>query len=93
MLSTAIRRMGMLHSQLTTAPALVLDERILFLNLEETPTTNSNYKIHVDVRHDEKIIDFVTEALSFDDKMEVYFRQKKMMRDLYPMYMITERHM
>jgi|TARA_R110001592_G_scaffold248732_2_gene511159 hypothetical protein len=92
MLSTAIRRMGMLHNQLTTAPALVLDERILFPNLDERSTTNSNYKIHVDVRHDEKIIDFVTEALSFDDKMEVYLRQKKMMRDLYPMYIITERH-
>jgi len=75
------------------APALVLDERFLFPNLEETPTTNSNYKIHVDVRHDEKVIDFVTEALSFEDKMEVYLRQKKMMRDLYPMYIITERHL
>lgn len=76
-----------------TAPVLVLDERLLFPNLEEAPTTNSNYKIHMDVRHDEKVIDFVTEALSFEDKMEVYLRQKKMMRDLYPMYIITERHM
>lgn len=92
MLSTAIRRMGMLHSQLTTAPALVLDERILFLNLEETPTTNSNYKIHVDVRHDEKIIDFVTEAMCPNEKSNVYLRQKRMMRDMYPEYMITERH-
>ena len=75
------------------APALVLDERILFPNLEESPTTNSNFKIQMDVRHDEKVIDFVTEALSFEDKMEVYLRQKKMMRDLYPMYIITERHM
>jgi hypothetical protein len=75
------------------APALVLDERLLFPNLEEVPTTNAGYKIHMDVRHDEKVIDFVTEALSFEDKMEVYLRQKKMMRDLYPMYIITERHM
>ena len=75
------------------APVLVLDERILFPNLEESPTTNSNFKIQMDVRHDEKVIDFVTEALSFEDKMEVYLRQKKMMRDLYPMYIITERHM
>ena len=76
-----------------TAPALVLDERILFPNLEETPTTNSGFKIQMDVRHDEKVIDFVTESLSFNDKMEVYLRQKKIMRDLYPMYIITERHM
>lgn len=75
------------------APALVLDERLLFPNLEEVPTTNAGYKIHMDVRHDEKVVDFVTESLSPNDKMEVYLRQKKMMRDLYPMYIITERHM
>lgn len=46
----------------------------------------------MDVKHDEKVIDFVTEALSFEDKMEVYLRQKKMMRVLYPMYIITEKH-
>ncbi len=91
MLSTAIRRMRMIQGHV--APALVLDERILFPNLEETPTTNSNYKIHMNVNHDEKVIDFVTEVLSFDDKMAVYLHQKKMMRDLYPMYIITERHM
>ena len=73
-------------------PILVLDERILFSNLEEAPTTNSGFKIQMDVRHDEKVIDFVTESLSFDNKMEVYLRQKKMMRDLYPMYIITEKH-
>jgi hypothetical protein len=60
--------------------------------LEESPTTNSNFKIQMDVKHDEKVIDFVTEALSFEDKMEVYLRQKKMMRVLYPMYIITEKH-
>jgi len=46
----------------------------------------------MNVRHDEKIIDFVTESLSPNDKMEVYLRQKKMMRDMYPHYIITERH-
>ena len=91
MLSTALRRMRIMQGHV--APALVMDERILFPNLEESPTTNSNVKIQMDVRHDEKVIDFVTEALSFEDKMEVYLRQKKMMRDLYPMYIITERHM
>jgi hypothetical protein len=50
------------------------------------------YTIQMNVRHDEKIIDFVTESLSPNDKMEVYLRQKKMMRDMYPSYIITERH-
>jgi len=91
MLSTALRRMRIMQGHM--APALVLDERLLFPNLEEVPTTNAGYKIHMDVRHDEKVVDFVTESLSQNDKMEVYLRQKKMMRDLYPMYIITERHM
>ena len=51
------------------------------------------YTVQMDVRHDEKIIDFVTESMTPNDKMEVYLRQKKMMRVLYPSYIITERHL
>jgi hypothetical protein len=61
--------------------------------VEEVPTQYWGYTIQMDVRHDEQIIDFATESLSQNDKMEVFLRQKKMMRDLYPSYIITERHM
>ena len=90
----ATQRLGLMRRHLS---ALTLNEKILFhkpeVYVEEVPTTFWGYTIQMNVRHDEKIIDFVTESLSQNDKMEVYLRQKKMMRDLYPMYIITERHM
>ena len=91
MLSTAIRRMRVMHSQM--ASTLTLNEKVLFPMVEEVPTQYWGYTIQMDVRHDEQIIDFATESLSQNDKMEVFLRQKKMMRDLYPSYIITERHM
>jgi hypothetical protein len=52
----------------------------------------SGYTVQMDVRHDEKVIDFVTEAMCPSEKRNVYLRQKRMMRELYPEYLITERH-
>jgi hypothetical protein len=89
----ATQRLGLMRRHLN---ALALDEKILFpkpeVYVEELPTVFWGYTIQMNVRHDEKIIDFVTESLSQNDKMEVYLRQKKMMRDMYPHYIITERH-
>jgi len=89
----ATQRLGLMRRHLN---ALALDEKILFpkpeVYVEELPTVFWGYTIQMNVRHDEKIIDFVTESLSPNDKMEVYLRQKKMMRDMYPHYIITERH-
>ena len=76
--------------------ALALNESVLFptpqIELEEQVTMNSSYSIQVHVRHDEKLIDFVTEFMSPSEKRNVYLRQKRMMRELYPHYLITERH-
>ena len=80
-----------MHSKM--ASSLALNEKVLFPMVEEVPTQYWGYTIQMDVRHDEQIIDFATESLSQNDKMEVFLRQKKMMRDLYPSYIITERHM
>lgn len=83
--------MRVMHSQM--ASTLALNEKVLFPMVEEVPTQYWGYTIQMDVRHDEQIIDFSTESLSQNDKNEVFLRQKKMMRDLYPSYIITERHM
>lgn len=85
----ATQRLGTMRRHLN---ALALDEKILFSTEEVAPTQFWGYTIQMNVRHDEKIIDFVTESLSQNDKMEVYLRQKRMMRDMYPHYIITERH-
>ena len=71
---------------------MTLMENVLFPVANISPTIVSGYMIQMDVRHDEKIIDFVTEAMCPKEKSNVYLRQKRMMREMYPEYMITERH-
>jgi predicted SPOUT superfamily RNA methylase MTH1 len=50
------------------------------------------YTMQMSVSHDDKVIDFVTESMTANDKMEVFHRQWWMMRELYPEYIITETH-
>jgi hypothetical protein len=92
-ITVARSRLAVLGRHLHT---LSLGENILFpiekMYVEMPPTMVSGYTIQMDVRHDEKIIDFITEAMCPNEKRNVYLRQKRMMRDMYPEYMITERH-
>jgi hypothetical protein len=92
-ITVARSRLAVLGRHLHT---LSLSENILFpiakMYVEMPPTMVSGYTIQMDVRHDEKIIDFITEAMCPNEKRNVYLRQKRMMRDMYPEYMITERH-
>ena len=88
-ITIARSRLAVLGRHLHT---LTLNENILFPTAKISPTMVSGYTIQMDVRHDEKIIDFVTEAMCPNEKSNVYLRQKRMMRDMYPEYMITERH-
>jgi hypothetical protein len=92
-ISVARARIGMLSRHIQT---MALKENILFptakVCLDVHETLVSGYTIQMDVRHDEKVIDFVTEAMCPNEKRNVYLRQKRMMRELYPEYLITERH-
>ena len=51
---------------------------------------NANPGSSVEALH---AVDRIITKFSQNDKNEVFLRQKKMMRDLYPSYIITERHM
>ena len=92
-ITVARTRLAVLGRHIQT---MALSENILFptatMYVEMSPTMISGYTIQVDVRHEEKIIDFVTEAMCPNEKRNVYLRQKRMMREMYPEYMITERH-
>ena len=87
-ISVARARIGMIghHIQMKTLFPVVKSR------VEVYPTMISGYTIQVDVRHEEKTINFVTEAMCPNEKKNVYLRQKRMMREMYPEYMITERH-
>lgn len=88
-ITVARTRLAVLGRHIQT---MALREDILFPSMKAYPNMISGYTIQVDVRHEEKIIDFVTEAMCPNEKRNVYLRQKRMMREMYPEYMITERH-
>jgi hypothetical protein len=92
-INVARTRLAVLGRHIQT---MALSENILFptakVCLDVHESLVSGYTIQVDVRHDEKVIDFVTEAMCPNEKRNVYLRQKRMMRELYPEYLITERH-
>jgi len=88
-ISVARARIGMFSRHIQT---MAIKENVLFPDVKVYPTVISGYTIQVDVRHEEKTINFVTEAMCPNEKKNVYLRQKRMMRELYPEYLITERH-
>jgi hypothetical protein len=88
-ISVARARIGMIGRHIQT---MAIKENVLFPDVKVYPTVISGYTIQVDVRHEEKTINFVTEAMCPNEKKNVYLRQKRMMRELYPEYLITERH-
>jgi hypothetical protein len=88
-ISVARARIGMIGRHIQT---MAIKENVLFPDVNVYPTVISGYTIQVDVRHEEKTINFVTEAMCPNEKKNVYLRQKRMMRELYPEYLITERH-
>ena len=92
-ISVARTRLAVLGRHIQT---MALNENILFPTakayVEIHETMVSGYTIQVDVRHEEKTINFVTEAMCPNEKKNVYLRQKRMMREMYPEYLITERH-
>lgn len=81
-------RMAVLGRHIQTMPLFPVVKACVDVH----PTTISGYAIRLDVRHDEKIIDFVTESMCPEEKRLIYLPHKKMMREMYPEYMIVEKH-
>ena len=88
-ISVARTRLAVLGRHIQT---MAIKENVLFPDMKVYPTVISGYTIQVDVRHEEKTINFITEAMCPNEKKNVYLRQKMMMRELYPEYLITEKH-
>ena len=70
----------------------VRDRLIDAVRLIEACDMNRGYKVSFDVQHDRKAISFVTEAMTTLEKVEVFLRQKNVMRGIYPDYHILETH-
>ena len=88
-ISVARTRLAVLGRHIQT---MAIKENVLFPDVKVYPTVISGYTIQVDVRHEEKTVNFITEAMCPKEKKNVYLRQKQMMREMYPEYLITEKH-
>jgi len=88
-MSVARNRLTVIGRHIQT---MALREDILFPSMKAYPNMISGYTIQVDVRHEEKTVNFVTEDMCPNEKRNIYLPQKRIMREMYPEYMITERH-
>ena len=70
----------------------VRDHLIDAIRLIEACGMNRGYKVSFDVQHDRKAISFVTEAMTTREKVDVFLRQKVLLRGIYPDYHILETH-
>tara|TARA_B100001564_G_scaffold349856_1_gene353504 strand:+ start:501 stop:794 length:294 start_codon:yes stop_codon:yes gene_type:complete len=60
--------------------------------IEACDMNRGGYKVSFDVQHNKKAISFVTEAMTTREKIDIFLRQKVMMREMYPDYHILETH-
>ena len=93
----AIRRLNVIQNHLRQLSPLALCERILFedrppTTLEVFPEVPKKFAIHLDIDHDQKLIEFETENMSVHDKINVFLKYKEHVRQTYPNYIVKERH-
>lgn len=77
--------------------AVALNENVIFPKpvtkcAKVLPVERWGYSMQINVSHDEKIINIVTDSMSHTEKRLVFLEHKKMLRDEYPHYIITEKH-
>ena len=86
--NTTLRRMATLHNQIhsrTTRPHIDL--------LEDTVTElPNNYSMEIHVDHISKTVHFRTKMMSLYERLSVFVKQKHDMRQMYPDYLIMEKH-
>jgi hypothetical protein len=93
----AIRRLNVIQNHLRQLSPLALSERILFEDrppktLEVFPEVPKKFAIHLDIDHDQKLIEFETENMSVHDKINIFLKYKEHVRQTYPTYIVKERH-
>jgi hypothetical protein len=94
---SAIRRLKVLQNHFRHMSPVALSERILFegrppTTLEVFPEVPRKFAIHLDINHDQKLIEFETENMTIHDKINVYLKYKEHIRQTYPNYIVKERH-
>lgn len=62
------------------------------MSLRQALRLNTGFSLQMHVFHDNKIVKFITKCMTLEDRLEVYLQHKKLIREIYPEYMIVEKH-
>jgi len=100
-----IRRISTLHKHVRRYSAVTLREDLLLpegvrRSRDETwniledlhPERTRGFRVELEVNHDQKKIDLLTEHLSNYEKLTIYMKHRNIVRKMYPEYIIFERH-
>ena len=102
---SVVRRVGTLRNHLRMYSALILQEDLLvtdavrkFRNeswqfLEDLhPERTRGFRIELEVHHELKKIDLFTESMTNHEKLTIYMKHKIRLKNLFPEYIVFERH-
>lgn len=56
------------------------------------PERSRGFRIELEVHHELKKIDFFTESMSNHEKLTIYTKHKNRLKNIFPEYMLFERH-
>ena len=56
------------------------------------PERSRGFRIELEVHHELKKIDFFTESMSNHEKLTIYMKHKNRLKNIFPEYMLFERH-
>jgi len=56
------------------------------------PERSRGFRIELEVHHELKKIDFLTESMLNREKLTIYIKHKNRLKNIFPEYMLVERH-
>jgi hypothetical protein len=91
------RRLNTIREHIAPLSTLAVQKKYKILDIpllaDTFPLHERGFRLELNVDHDQKQIEFVTEYMSNYEKLTVYLKQKNNLRNIYPDYFILEKHL
>ncbi len=91
------RRLNTIREHIAPLSTLVVQKKHKILEMpllaDAFPEHERGFRLELNVDHDQKRIQFVTEYMSNYEKLTIYLKQKNNLRKIYPDYYILEKHL
>lgn len=91
------RRLNTIREHIAPLSTLAVQKKYKIFDMpllaDTFPQQERGFRIELNVDHDQKQIEFVTEYMSNYEKLTVYLKQKNNLRNIYPDYFILEKHL